>query len=239
MQSEKAIQNWAFYKFVKLNDAPVLKQKLKNLGTQVEVPLKGTILLAQEGINAMIAGPAASLQPIKDFFDQDPRFQNLEIKVTVSDYQPFTRYLVKVKKEIIPMGLDTIQPELKTGARLSAEELKSWFDQGKPFTLIDTRNDFEIDAGTFKGAEHFGLQKFRQFRNELEARKEELQKLGQEQPIVMFCTGGIRCEKATALAQELGIPNVLQLDGGILKYLETTREHYQGECFVFDRRITV
>lgn len=233
------IQNWAFYKFVRLNDALELKTKMKALGLSPEVPLRGTILLAQEGINAMIAGPEESLKPLKEFLDSDARFQNLDIKISQSDYQPFTRYLVKVKKEIIPMGIAQIQPDLKTGERLSAEELKKWFDEGKKFTLIDTRNDFEIEAGTFRGAKDFGLQKFRQFGQKLESRKEELKDLGKSEPIVMFCTGGIRCEKATALAQELGIPNVYQLDGGILRYLENSRDHFNGECFVFDRRITV
>jgi predicted sulfurtransferase len=144
--------------------------------------------------------------------------------------------LVKVKKEIIPLGLPSVRPREKTGARLAPRELKRWLDEKRDMVLLDTRNDYEIDHGTFETAMSLRLDHFREFPERLAEVPAELR----DKPLVMFCTGGIRCEKASVVAMAQGFREVYQLDGGILKYFEECGgEHYEGRCFVFDRRIAV
>ncbi|MGZ3688882.1 MAG: sulfurtransferase [Bdellovibrionota bacterium] len=226
--------NIAFYRFVALDDLPGLRVKMR--ARCQELALKGTILLAPEGINGFLAGGEASIRAIQAWMEEIGSFAGLHYKESVSEGVPFTRMLVKLKKEIISMGCPEVRPALKTGSRLQARELKRWLDEGKEVVLLDTRNDYEIRLGTFAGAKDLGLQTFRQFPEKLRASAAELQ----DKPVVMFCTGGIRCEKATALALELGIPEAYQLEGGILKYFEEVGgAHYQGECFVFDYRTAV
>ncbi len=143
---------------------------------------------------------------------------------------------MKIKNEIITMGRPDIRPSEKTGKRLYPKELKDWYDAKKEFVILDTRNDYEISQGTFKNAIHYDIETFKQFPEKLEKDAARLR----DKTVVMFCTGGIRCEKATALAEDLGIKDVFQLEGGILKYFEEVGgSHYRGDCFVFDHRANV
>jgi predicted sulfurtransferase len=163
-------------------------------------------------------------------------FEDLNPKESFSENQPFRRMLVRLKKEIIAFGVEGIEPGKKSSAKISAQTLKQWIDEGKPLTLLDTRNDYEIRMGTFEGAIPAGVEHFRDFPNAVEKLSPELK----ERTIVMFCTGGIRCEKAGPFMERAGFQNVFQLDGGILKYFEECGgAHYKGDCFVFDRRVCV
>jgi UPF0176 protein len=234
------ILNVSFYRFVTLGkDGPAsleaLRDRLKSKA--IESGLHGSILLSHEGINGFLAAEPEKLRPYLDWlFTEFPEFKGIEPKESFSSSVPFTRMLVKVKKEIITMGRPEIRPSEKTGKRIYPEELKRWYDEKKDFVIVDTRNDYEIAEGTFKNAVHYDIETFKQFPEKLEKNREELK----DKPVVMFCTGGIRCEKATALAMDLGIEDVYQLEGGILKYFEEVgNAHYRGECFVFDHRTNV
>jgi RluA family pseudouridine synthase len=163
-----------------------------------------------------------------------PGLENLQVKVSATDHQPFRRMLVRVKKEIIAFGVEGINPAQRTSPKLAARDLKQWLDEGRPVTLLDTRNDYEVKLGTFKNALPIGIDHFRDF----PAAVRQLPPALKEQPIVMFCTGGIRCEKAGPFMEREGFKNIFQLDGGILKYFEDCGgAHYAGECFVFDQRV--
>ncbi len=226
--------NIAGYKFVSLVDPPSLKTQL--LPRCRELNLKGTILLSTEGINLFLAGDRESVDDFLVDLRQLEPFADFEVKESLSDHQPFNRMLVRLKKEIISMGVPTIVPEQRTSPKLKATELKQWLDEGKPVTLLDVRNDYEVEVGTFDNAMPIGIDHFRKFPEAVDRLPADVK----EKPIVMFCTGGIRCEKAGPLMEEAGFQNVFQLDGGILKYFEECGgEHYDGDCFVFDQRVAV
>lgn len=226
--------NIAGYKFVTLDDLPGLKAQL--LPRCRELELKGTILLSTEGINLFLAGGRESVDSFVDELRQLKPFTDFEVKESISDHQPFNRMLVRLKKEIISMGVPAIVPEQRTSPKLKATELKQWLDEGKPVTLLDVRNDYEVEVGTFENAMPIGIDHFRKFPEAVNQLPADVK----EKPIVMFCTGGIRCEKAGPLMEEQGFENVFQLDGGILKYFEECGgDHYDGECFVFDQRVAV
>ncbi|RYZ71155.1 MAG: sulfurtransferase, partial [Proteobacteria bacterium] len=222
----QAILNIAFYRFVELKNLNDLKAELKDRGNELEI--RGSILLSPEGINGFLAG---EVEQVRQFFAElsaRPEFPNLECKESFSSHVPFKRMIVKLKKEIITMGMPDIHPALDTGSRLEAKELKKWLDEQRDLVLIDTRNTYEIEQGTFNTAVHYDIETFKEFPAELEKRKEELK----DKTVVMFCTGGIRCEKSTALAKQMGIEKVFQLEGGILKYFEEVgNAHYKGDCF--------
>lgn len=226
------ITNIAAYKFASLTDLKPLRDRL--LGLCKGWKLKGTILLSTEGINLFVAGDSQSIQLLLAELRQIPGLETLTPKISDSDDQPFTRMLVRIKKEIISLGIEGIDPAKNPSPKLSAKELAQWLDEGRPITLLDTRNDYEIKLGTFKNALPAGIDTFRDFPNAVARLPAELKK----QPIVMFCTGGIRCEKAGPLMEREGFENIYQLDGGILKYFEECGgKHYDGECFVFDQRV--
>ena len=226
--------NISTYRFVEVSGLPEKRQALKKKA--IELNLKGTILLSLEGINLFLAGLEADINAYLAFLDEYPEFKGLEPKRSWSETQPFSRMLVKLKKEIISMGVPEVVPSRFTGKRVSAAELKTWYDSKKPMVVIDTRNDYEMSLGTFENAVDLNLRTFRQFPEKLAQMKDELK----DKTVVMFCTGGIRCEKATALAMNYGIQDVYQLEGGILKYFEEVGgDHYKGECFVFDQRVAV
>ena len=223
--------NISCYKFAHLSDLKSLKAELlercKSLG------LKGTILLSGEGINLFIAGPRESVDAVVAMIRAVPGLEGLAPKYSESDHQPFNRMLVRIKREIIAFGVDGIDPAARTSPKLKAAELKQWLDEGRPITLLDTRNDYEVKLGTFKGAVPAGIDSFREFPRAVAALPEAMK----QQPVVMFCTGGIRCEKAGPYMEREGFEHVYQLDGGILKYFEEVGgDHYDGECFVFDQR---
>ncbi|MFO0815265.1 MAG: pseudouridine synthase [Gemmatales bacterium] len=226
--------NIAAYQFAELSNLKPLKAEL--LGLCKSWNLKGTILLSEEGINLFVAGEADSVKQLMDRLRTIPGLENLQAKYSESDHQPFSRMLVKLKKEIIAFGVPGIQPCHYTSKKLPPRELKAWLDAGKPVTLLDTRNDYEVKLGTFRNATTLPLDHFRNFPAAVRQLPEEMK----EQPIVMFCTGGIRCEKAGPFMEQQGFKNIFQLEGGILKYFEDCGSaHYDGECFVFDQRVGV
>ena len=226
------VVNIAAYKFLPLSDLKSLRARLQALCAQAD--LKGSILLSPEGINLFVAGIAASIDLLLAELRSWPGMADLQPKVSQTDHQPFRRMLVRIKKEIIAFGVPGIDPGKRTSPKLPAAQLKQWLDQGRPLTLLDTRNDYEIKLGTFKNAVPIGIDHFRDFPEAVARLPEQLK----EQTVVMFCTGGIRCEKAGPFMEQAGFKNILQLDGGILKYFEECGgEHYDGECFVFDQRV--
>ncbi len=233
------ILNISAYKFVPLPDAPALRDTLHAWALELE--LKGTILLAGEGINLFLAGPDAAVRGFVAQLHQDPRFADIAPKESWSANQPFKKMLVKVKNEIIRMDHPAIQPAAGRAPAVDAATLRRWLDQGvddtgRPVVTLDTRNAFEVDHGTFTGAVDWRIDKFSQFPAALLEHKAELE----GKAVVSFCTGGIRCEKAAILMREVGLSHVYQLEGGILKYFEETDgAHYQGSCFVFDERRTL
>jgi UPF0176 protein len=230
------VLNISTYKFIPLPDAAALREVL--LGRAQDLQLKGTILLAEEGINMFLAGPADDVRSFVTQLQQDPRFADIAPKESWSDTQPFKKMLVKVKGEIIRMNHPTIKPADGRAPAVAPATVKRWLDQGhddngRPVVTLDTRNDFEVDEGTFEGAIDWRITKFTEFPDAFRAHLDELK----DKTVVSFCTGGIRCEKAAILMREEGLEHVYQLEGGILKYFEETDgSHYQGGCFVFDER---
>jgi UPF0176 protein len=227
-----AIVNIAAYKFLPLTDLRSRRSRLQSLCKHAN--LKGTILLSHEGINLFVAGEAPGIDALLAELRSWPGLEDLQPKFSENDHQPFRRMLVRLKKEIIAFGVEGIDPARRTSPKLSAHELKNWLDEGRPITLLDTRNDYEVKLGTFRNALTLGLDHFRNFPQAVAQLPPQLKK----QPIVMFCTGGIRCEKAGPYMEREGFESVYQLDGGILKYFEEVGgQHYDGECFVFDQRV--
>ncbi len=183
-----------------------------------------------------LAGTRHSIDVFVEHIQSQPEFSGISVKESVSDHQPFSRMLVRLKKEIISMGIAAIRPKQKTSPKISAVQLKQWLDSGKELTLLDVRNDYEIEVGTFVNAVPVGVDHFRRFPKATKL----LPPAMKEKPVVMFCTGGIRCEKAGPWMEEEGFSEVYQLDGGILKYFEECGgAHYDGDCFVFDKRVAV
>lgn len=226
--------NIAAYKFVELDRLSERKAKLLPLCQSLN--LKGTILLASEGINLFLAGTRTAIDEFLATVRAQSEFSDLEVKESMSDHQPFSRMLVRLKKEIISMGVEEIVPRKKTSPKISARELKQWLDEGRDVTLLDVRNDYEIEIGTFENAVPIRVDHFRKFPVAAGQIDDHLK----SKPVVMFCTGGIRCEKAGPLMEHHGFENILQLDGGILKYFEECGgDHYSGDCFVFDKRVAV
>ncbi len=231
--SEPAVVNLSTYRFTpfEAEALPALRESLLALAS--EAGLRGTILLAPEGINLFVAGPRAATDALLAALRDLPGLGDLSAKESLSDTQPFRRMLVKIKKEIISFGVEGIDPARAPAPRLDARELKRWLDEGRPVVLLDTRNDYEVAAGTFKNAVVPPIDHFRAFPEAVRRLPEELKRL----PVVSFCTGGIRCEKAAPLLQREGFQEVYQLEGGILKYFELCGgAHYEGDCFVFDKR---
>ena len=233
------ILNISCYKFVPLPDAEDLRPQM--LERARDADLRGTILLAEEGINFFLAGTADAVRGYVDWMRHDARFADLAPKESWSSSQPFRKMLVKVKREIIRMNHPTIRPAEGRAPAVAPAVVRRWLDQGhddvgRPVVTLDTRNAFEVDHGTFEGAIDWRITKFTEFPDALRAHADELR----DKTVVSFCTGGIRCEKAAILMQELGLTHSYQLEGGILKYFEETDgEHYHGRCFVFDERVAL
>ncbi len=228
------IINISCYKFVPLDNLHERRTAIRRRAA--ELNLKGTVLLSPEGINLFVAGPVNSIREFVSFLRSETALADLQPKESASDYQPFNRMLVKIKQEIIAFGIDGVAPAVRPAPKLTARELKQWLDEGRPVHLLDTRNDYEYDLGTFDDAIKMGLDHFREFPKAVQ----KLPATMKDEPVVMFCTGGIRCEKAGPFMEMAGFRNVYQLDGGILKYFEEVGgDHYHGECFVFDQRVAV
>jgi len=228
--------NIAAYRFVSLVDStlPEMQMALKQRAATLE--LKGTILLSTEGINLCLVGTQESIDAFKIYLESWDEFKRLIYKESSSDQQPFKRMLVRIKKEIITMGHDNIQPNKTTAPYISPEQLKSWYDDNQDMIIIDTRNDYEVQLGTFDNAIALDIDCF----SDLPERIEQLPEDYKTKPVVTFCTGGIRCEKAAQYMLDNGFNEVYQLEGGILNYFEQCGgAHYNGDCFVFDTRIAL
>ncbi|MAW21873.1 MAG: sulfurtransferase [Euryarchaeota archaeon] len=226
--------NIAGYKFVVLPDRDALRQPLKQQCD--ELGLRGTILLSFEGINIFIAGPEENINAFRTSLLNDERFADIEFKQSYSEHQPFNRMNVRLKNEIISVGLpnfDRIEPE---DGRIRPQELHERLLNDDDLVLLDTRNTYETRLGTFQNAIELDLDTFRSF-------PEAVAKLGEEykdKEIVMFCTGGVRCEKASVIMKDAGFTNIKQLEGGILGYFEQVGgDYWDGECFVFDKRVAL
>jgi UPF0176 protein len=231
--------NISAYRFVSIDDLTALRERLRRACTAAG--LKGTVLLAPEGINLFLAGNPEVLRKWFTWLKSDPRFASIEAKESWSDHQPFNRMLVKLKKEIITMRQPQVRPAGVRAPAVRPADLKRWLDVGsddcgREVVMLDTRNAFEVGLGTFHGALDPGIRSFSQFTERVSALHLDLS----GKTVVTFCTGGIRCEKAALYMQDHGFENVFQLDGGILKYFEDVGgAHFKGECFVFDRRVAL
>ena len=230
--------NIATYRFVPLGDLPALRQRLFDAAQAQGI--RGTVLLAEEGINLCLAGPADGIAAWLALVRAQPGLDGLPTKDSWSASQPFGRLKVKIKPEIIRMNQPTVRPAAGRAPAVSAATLARWIgqghcDAGRPLALLDTRNAFEVDAGAFEGAIDWRLQKFSEFPAAVAAHRDALA----GHTVVSYCTGGIRCEKAALVLQDLGLDHALQLEGGILKYFEDTggaAPGWRGRCFVFDDR---
>ena len=225
----------ALYKFVALPDfaamrAPLLEQCLA-------LAIKGTLLLAAEGINGTVAGSREAVDALMAYLRQDPRLSDIRHKCSYDEAQPFYRMKVKLKKEIVTMGVEGIDPRHVVGTYVKPAEWNQLIAD-PDVLVVDTRNGYEVELGTFKRAVNPNTESFREFPDYVASQMDP----AKHKKVAMFCTGGIRCEKSTAYLKEQGFEEVYHLDGGILQYLEDVPESeslWQGECFVFDNRVSV
>lgn len=225
----------ALYKFVHLENFEALREPL--FLTMEELGIKGTLLLANEGINGTVAGSRSSVDALLHWLQQDERLNPISYKESFSEEQPFNRTKVKLKKEIVTLGVEGIDPRKVVGTYVSPRDWNNLISD-PDVVVVDTRNDYEVEIGTFKNAINPKTETFREFPDYVK------QNLSPEKhkKVAMFCTGGIRCEKSTAYLKEQGFDEVYHLEGGILKYLEEVPAEeslWEGECFVFDGRIAV
>lgn len=225
----------ALYRFVRLDNYRELRQPLLNVMLKNHV--RGTLLLANEGINGTVAGSRKAIDNLIDWLREDERLQNLDCKFSFDDEMPFYRSRVKLKKEIVTMGVEGIDPNRVVGTYVKPKDWNALISD-PDVVLVDTRNDYETAIGTFENAQLANTKSFREFpdfaKNNLDKEKKPR--------VAMFCTGGIRCEKSTAYLKQQGFDEVYHLEGGILKYLEEVPEEeslWRGECFVFDNRVSV
>lgn len=225
------VLNIASYKFIELNRLSELRKDLYDQCQKCGI--KGTILLSKEGINLSLAGEIEAIKTFQDYLKKESCFSDMTYRESYSTSIPFQRLKVKIKKEIITMRCPDVHPEKNRAPAISPNEFKQWLDENHDMIVLDTRNEFEVKCGTFKNAVHLELKDFSEF-------PQASTSLSKEKPIVMFCTGGIRCEKAAIHLMQSGHQHVYQLDGGILNYFkEVGGAHYEGECFVFDERVAL
>lgn len=225
----------ALYKFTSLPDYTQLRSPLLAMCDMLEI--KGTLLLAEEGLNGTIAGPKTAISQLIHFLRSDPRLSDLDVKYSEAESIPFYRMKVRLKKEIVTMGVSGVDPNKTVGTYVDPSDWNALISDPNTI-LIDTRNDYEVGIGTFKGAVNPETETFREFPAWVEANRDKIDK----PKVAMFCTGGIRCEKASSFMLENGFDDVYHLKGGILKYLETQEESqslWEGDCFVFDQRVAV
>ncbi|CAC9623722.1 Rhodanese domain protein UPF0176 [uncultured Gammaproteobacteria bacterium] len=225
----------ALYQFVRLDDFKEFRTPLRAL--MVDLDIKGTLLLALEGLNGTVAGTQDAIDKLLAFLENDGRFNRLEIKFSYSEKLPFKRLKVKLKKEIVTLGVEHIDPLSSVGTYVKPKDWNILISD-PDVVLIDTRNDYEYGIGSFKGAINPNTETFREFPAYT---KENLEQY-RDKKVAMFCTGGIRCEKSTAYLKSQGFKTVYHLHGGVLKYLEEIDEAdslWEGECFVFDERVAV
>ncbi len=225
----------ALYKFVTLENYQDLRQPLLTVMTGNQV--RGTLLLAHEGINGTVAGSRQAIDSLLNWLRRDPRLGDIDFKESLTDISPFNRSKVKLKKEIVTLGVEGIDPKQVVGTYVQPEDWNALISDPEVL-VVDTRNDYEVKVGTFRNAINPKTDSFREFPDYVKAHLDP----GKHKKVAMFCTGGIRCEKSTAFLKQQGFDEVYHLKGGILKYLEHVPAEetlWQGECFVFDDRITV
>lgn len=225
------ILNIAGYKFVPL--ANIADLRLELLDFCKSLFLKGTILLSEEGININLAGTSENITLFKNHLNRYPELQHLTFRESYSTFQPFDRIKVRIKKEIITLRRPEVRPDCEQAPAISPQKLKQWLDEKRDILLLDTRNDYEIRFGSFQNAVTLPIKDFKKFPDAIE-------NIPNKKTIVMFCTGGIRCEKAALHMLQKGYSDVFQLQGGILNYFaQVGGTHYDGECYVFDNRISL
>ena len=227
-----------FYKFLVLENYKELKIKFDKSLSKTNI--KGTILLANEGVNGTIAGSESDLKKFFLYMDKFSQFKDITPKFSFSNKNPFLRMKVRLKKEIVTIGIPDVSPSNLVGKYLNVEEWNEFLNESDSM-IIDTRNDYEVSIGTFKNSINPKIKSFRNFPNWVQKNLID-KKVSKKSKIGMFCTGGIRCEKSTSYLKQLGFENVFHLDGGILKYLENVKSdenEWKGECFVFDYRVSL
>ena len=228
------VLNIAGYKFEPLNDVEVLVPEFQSICDDLD--LKGSVYLSPNGINFSLAGSEEAVQQYLYFIEQDKRFLDIPLKKTYSETQPFRRMKVRPKKEIISLGRDDINPRELTGNYVTPKELYTMYENNDDVIVLDTRNEYETRVGLFENAVDLQLDTFRDFPDAIEQLPEEYK----DKQIIMYCTGGIRCEKASAVMLKAGFSDVKQLEGGVLDYFkETGGKYWNGDCFVFDERVAL
>ena len=228
------VLNIAGYKFEPLDDVEVLVPEFQSVCDDLE--LKGSVYLSPNGINFSLAGNEESIEQYLHFMEQDERFLDVPLKKTYSETQPFRRMKVRPKKEIISLGRDDINPRELTGNYITPQELYAMYENNEDVIVLDTRNEYETRVGLFENALDLQLDTFRDFPKAIEQLPDEYK----DKQIVMYCTGGIRCEKASAVMIKAGFSDVRQLEGGVLDYFkETGGAYWNGDCFVFDERVAL
>ncbi len=226
--------NIAGYKFVTIPDRDNLRQPFKQKCDSLE--LKGTILLSYEGINIFVAGLESNIVQFRDWVLQDERFNDISFKQSTSDSQPFNRMNVRLKNEIISVGLPNFDRIDSEDGRIFPNELHQRLSNDEDLVLLDTRNTYETRLGSFHNSIELDIKTFRAFPEAVANMDDSLK----DKQIVMFCTGGVRCEKASVIMRDAGFTNIRQLEGGILGYFqEVGGDHWDGECFVFDKRVAL
>ena len=232
--NELDVLNIAGYKFEPLSDIDFLVQEFQSVCDDLE--LKGSVYLSPNGINFSLAGSEEAIDQYLLFMEQDRRFLDIPLKKTYSETQPFRRMKVRPKKEIISLGRDDINPRELTGEYVTPKELFAMYENNEDVIVLDTRNEYETRVGLFENAVDLQLDTFRDFPDAIEQLPEEYK----DKQIVMYCTGGIRCEKASAVMLKAGFSDVKQLEGGVLDYFkETGGKYWNGDCFVFDERVAL
>ena len=232
--SKNLFLNIAGYKFERLDRLDTLIPEFQDKCDELE--LKGSVYLSPRGINFSISGTEANIKQYIEFMENDSRFLNIPLKRTYSETQPFRRMKVRLKKEIISLGRDDIDPRELTGEYVTPQELLNMYENCDDVVVLDTRNEYETRVGLFENAVDLQLDTFRDFPKAIEQLPEEYK----EKQIVMYCTGGIRCEKASAVMLKAGFTDVKQLEGGVLDYFkETGGKYWNGDCFVFDERVAL
>ena len=230
------LQIFSFYRFLKIIDKKELKQKILKFISKEQ--LRGTIIIADEGINGSISGKRKELDELIKFIKKTLNIRKLQVKINNIDFLPFNRMKIRLKNEIVALGISSVDALKNTGIKISPEKWDKIVCDNN-FEIIDTRNQFEIKIGSFKNSLNPKTENFREF-----PKKFKNLKIKKEKKIAMFCTGGIRCEKASSYLKQIGYKNVYQLDGGILNYLDYKNKlkknvTWTGDCFVFDNRVTV
>ena len=226
--------NIAGYKFEQIDSLDTLIPEFQKKCDELE--LKGSVYLSPKGINFSISGTEENIGKYINFMESDSRFLNIPLKRTYSETQPFRRMKVRLKKEIISLGRDDIDPRELTGEYVTPQELLNMYENSDDVVILDTRNEYETRVGLFENAVDLQLDTFRDFPKAIEQLPEEYK----DKQIVMYCTGGIRCEKASAVMLKAGFTDVKQLEGGVLDYFkETGGKYWNGDCFVFDERVAL